>query len=67
MRGKVLRAVEPLAEAEAGGLGTRVMTYLQRIMGKLVSVLQAAQTKLGFTGYGFTVNYPWGLGITINW
>lgn len=57
----------PWPSKRLAGWSKRAMAHLQSIVGKLLPAIQSAIGKLGASGYGVTFNFPWGIGITVNW
>lgn len=49
------------------GWGQRVAARLQRIARALGARLQAVGRQLGVTSVSVSVNYPWGLSVSLNW
>jgi hypothetical protein len=56
----------PWPSRRLAGWSKRAMAYLQRIVSKLVPAIRSAVSKLSASGYGITINFPWGIGITVN-
>lgn len=56
----------PWPTRRLAGWSKRAMAYLQRIVSKLVPAIQSAISKLSASGYGITISFPWGIGITVN-